>query len=91
MSSNRYIQCVSDIHRIYQQRIIKLKEFNREGGRERGRKKIKTMLHRPIFQLTAQESASSKTNQLVYLILKDLMEERVPFSAGKCLRGFCYF
>lgn len=81
-SFNRYVQCFSDIHRIYQQIIIKLKDISvgREERRRRQGKK-QTMLHRHIFKLTA-----SKSDHLVYLLLKALTEEYVPFSAEKCLR-----
>lgn len=41
MSFNRYIQCVSAICGIYQQRILKLKELNWEGGKERARRREK--------------------------------------------------
>lgn len=42
MSFNRYMQCVSAICEIYQQRILKLKELNWEGGKEKaGRREEK--------------------------------------------------
>lgn len=66
MSFNRSIQHVSDTPGIYHQRIIKLRvwegvgEAKREGGEAGGRKKITTMLHRPMTKLTAQSVLKTK-------------------------------
>lgn len=62
--------------------------MGREGGRGSGAGALKTTLHRPIFTLTTHRS--SKTNQMVYLLPTDLIEEHIPFSAGKCLRNLLF-
>lgn len=62
--------------------------MGREGGRGSGAGALKTTLHRPIFTLTTHRS--SKTNQMVYLLPTDLIEEHIPFSAGKCLRNVIF-
>lgn len=75
MSFNRYMQCVSAICEIYQQRILKLKELNWEGGKERaGRRegKNKGQITQTHLQVDCAHR-SSKTNQLVYLLLKNLI------------------